>query len=42
MNGEVLGEIPDYFSEIAVVDEKIQDRSLIVLRYDGSTGVTAS
>lgn len=33
MNGEVLGEIPDYFSTIAVVPEKIQDRDLIVLRY---------
>lgn len=34
MNGEILGEIPEYFSQVAVVDEKIQDRSLIVLRYD--------
>ena len=33
MNGEVLGRIPEYFTEVAVVDEKIQDRSLIVLRY---------
>ena len=42
MNGEVLGEIPAYFSEVAVVDEKIQDRSLIVFRYDASAGVTSS
>jgi SAM-dependent methyltransferase len=35
MNGEVLGEIPEYFSKIAVVQEKIQDRELIVLRYNG-------
>jgi SAM-dependent methyltransferase len=34
MNGKVLGEIPDYFTEIAVVEEKIQDRELIVLRYN--------
>lgn len=34
MNGEVLGRIPEYFSRIAVVDEKVQDRSLIVLRYE--------
>jgi hypothetical protein len=34
MNGEVLGEIPGYFSKIAVVQEKIQDRELIVLRYN--------
>ena len=34
MNGEVLGRIPDYFSRVAVVDEKVQDRSLIVLRYE--------
>jgi hypothetical protein len=34
MNGEVLGEIPEYFSKIAVVQEEIQDRELIVLRYN--------
>ena len=34
MNGEVLGPIPDYFTTVAVVPEKIQDRELIVLRYD--------
>lgn len=34
MNGEVLGEIPGYFSKIAIVQEKIQDRELIVLRYN--------
>ncbi len=34
MNGEVLGEIPEYFSKVAVVQEKIQDRELIVLRYN--------
>jgi SAM-dependent methyltransferase len=34
MNGEVLGEIPGYFSKVAVVQEKIQDRELIVLRYN--------
>jgi hypothetical protein len=34
MNGEVLGEIPAYFSKIAIVQEKIQDRELIVLRYN--------
>jgi hypothetical protein len=34
MNGKVLGEIPDYFSKVAVVEEKIQDRELIVLRHD--------
>ncbi len=34
MNGEVLGEIPEYFSKVAVVQEEIQDRELIVLRYN--------
>lgn len=34
MNGEVLGRIPEYFSTVAVVPEKIQDRELIVLRYE--------
>ncbi len=34
MNGKVLGETPEYFSTIAVVEEKIQDRELIVFRYD--------
>lgn len=34
MNGEVLGEIPEYFSTIAVVPEKIQERELIVLRFE--------
>jgi SAM-dependent methyltransferase len=34
MRGKVLGEIPEYFSTIAVVEEKIQDRELIVFRYD--------
>jgi SAM-dependent methyltransferase len=36
MNGEVLGEIPDYFSTVAVVPESIQDRELIVFRYSAS------
>jgi SAM-dependent methyltransferase len=34
MNGGVLGDVPEYFSKVAVVEEKIQDRSLIVFRYD--------
>lgn len=34
MNGDVLGPIPGYFSRVAVVEEKIQDRALIVLRYE--------
>jgi hypothetical protein len=34
MNGEVLGDIPHYFSTVAVVPEKIQDRELIVFRYN--------
>lgn len=33
MKGEALGEIPDYFHEVAVVREKIQGRELIVLRF---------
>jgi hypothetical protein len=36
MNGEVLGDIPEYFSKIAVIEETIQDRELIVLRYNAS------
>lgn len=38
MNGKVLGEIPEYFSKVAVVEEKIQDRELIVLRYNARSG----
>ena len=34
MNGEVLGDIPEYFSTVAVVPEKIQDRELIVFQYN--------
>lgn len=34
MKGEALGDIPDYFCEVAVVREKIQERELIVLRFD--------
>ena len=34
MNGEALGDIPDYFSKVAVVREKIQERELIVLRFE--------
>ena len=34
MNGKVLGRIPDYFSKVTVIEEKIQDRQLIVLRYN--------
>lgn len=41
MNGEVLGEKPAYFSKVAVVEEKIQDRSLIAFRYDALLGAKA-
>ncbi|MCH2172976.1 hypothetical protein MK489_19535 [Myxococcota bacterium] len=33
MNRPALGRIPDYFEEVAVVQEKSQGRELIVLRY---------